>query len=96
MLMEDKYNWNLKDIFKEEEDFTNAIKKLNINLLEMESYQGNLISAENIFKCYNLYEKSLELYEKIYSYGMLKYHLDMADTSNIKLYKKVEDIRNRI
>ena len=30
--MQEKYTWNLKDIFETEEDFENEIKKLNENL----------------------------------------------------------------
>lgn len=90
--MGEKYNWNLKDIFKDEQDFLKAQSQLNGRLQEIKGYQGKLNLAQNIYECYNIYEKSLELYEKIYAYGMLKFHLDMADSDNIKLYKKVEDI----
>ena len=90
--MEEKYNWNLKDIFKDEQDFLKAQSQLNERLKEIKEYQGKLNSAQKIYECYKIYEKSLELYEKIYAYGMLKFHLDMADSGNIKLYKKVEDI----
>ena len=87
--MEEKYTWNLTDIFKTNEDFENEIKNLNEKLEKIKEYQGKLEdSAENIFECYNLYEKALEYYRKIYAYGMLKFHLDMANTDNIKLFKK--------
>ena len=49
-------------------------------------------SSENLYNCYNAYEKALENYEKIYAYGMLKFHLNMADSGNIKLYKRCEAI----
>ena len=90
--MGENYNWNLKDIFKEEKDFLNSQDQLRENLQKIKEYQGKLNSAQNIYECYNFYEKSLELYEKIYAYGMLNFHLNMADSNNIKLYKKVEDI----
>ena len=91
--MQEKYTWNLKDIFETEEDFENEIKKLNENLKDVSLYQGKLAkSSENIYKCYRSYEKALENYDKIYAYGMLKFHLDMANSDNIKLYKKCEGI----
>ena len=91
--MEKKYIWNLSDIFKTKGDLENEIKKLNDNLEKIQEYKGKLkLSSENIYKCYNLYEKSLESYEKIYGYGMLKFHQDMGDSDNIKLYKKCEAI----
>ena len=91
--MQEKYTWNLKDIFETEEDFENEIKKLKENLKDVSLYQGKLAkSSENIYKCYMSYEKALENYEKIYAYGMLKFHLDMADSDNIKLFKRCEGL----
>lgn len=91
--MEEEYQWNLKDIFKSTEDFENTIKQLQKNLETVKTYQGELAkSSENLYNCYNAYEKALENYEKIYAYGMLKFHLNMADSGNIKLYKRCEAI----
>ena len=91
--MEEKYQWNLTDIFKSTEDFENTIKQLQKNLETVKTYQGKLAkSSENLYNCYNAYEKALENYEKIYAYGMLKFHLNMADSENIKLYKRCEAI----
>lgn len=91
--MEEKYQWNLTDIFKSIEDFENTIKQLQKNLETVKTYQGELAkSSENLYNCYNAYEKALENYEKIYAYGMLKFHLNMADSENIKLYKRCEAI----
>ena len=91
--MEEKYQWNLKDIFKSTEDFENTIKQLQKNLEIVKTYQGELAkSSENLYNCYNAYEKALENYEKIYAYGMLKFHLNMANSGNIKLYKRCEAI----
>lgn len=91
--MTEKYQWDLTDIFKTREDFENEIVKLQNTLEQIKNDQGKLEkSSQNIFNCYQLYEKALEYYEKIYAYGMLKFHLDMADSQNIKLYKKCEGI----
>ena len=74
--MEEKYTWNLTDIFKTKEEFEKEIEKLNEMLNEIKTYQGKLSnSSENIYQCYRNYEKALEYYEKIYAYGMLKFHL---------------------
>lgn len=92
----EKYTWNLTDIFKTKEEFENEILEFKDKLKKIKTYQGKLHeSSENIYNCYFLYEKILEHYEKIYGYGMLKFHLDMADSENIKLYKKCESIRYR-
>lgn len=90
--MNEKYNWNLKDIFKDENELLEAQNQLNADLNKIKEYQGRLNTSQNIFECYKLYEQSLEIYEKVYSYGMLKFHLNMADGENIKIYKKVDNI----
>ena len=95
--VQEKYTWNLTDIFKNEEEFDKEVSKFKQKLEKIKKFQGKLSSSsENIYNCYNLYEKALEHYEKIYGYGMLKFHLDMANSENIKLYKKCESIRYRI
>lgn len=91
--MEEKYTWNLTDIFKTKEDFEKEIQNLNITLESIKTYKGKLAeSSQNIYECYKNYEKALEHYEKIYAYGMLKFHLDMADSENIKLFKRCEGL----
>ena len=91
--MNEKYNWNLKDIFVCHEDFDNCKTNLNELLNNIAKYQGKLSeSSKNLQECYALYEKALEIFEKIYAYGMLTYHLDMSNQDSIKLYKEVENI----
>ena len=86
-------NWNLEDIYKTEEDFNKDKKQIENKLKEIEEYKGKLgESADNLFNCYKLYEETLEIYEKFYSYGMLNYHLDMADARRMRLYKTAESI----
>ncbi len=91
--MNEKYNWNLKDIFVCHEDFDNCKTNLNELLNNIAKYQGKLSeSSKNLQECYALYENALEAFEKIYAYGMLTYHLDMSNQDSIKLYKEVENI----
>ena len=89
--MDSKYEWNLKEIFKNKEEFNIVKKELEEDLEKISKYQGKLCeSAENLYNCYNLYEKALEKYEKLYGHGMLYYNLDMSNQEGIKLYKEVE------
>ena len=91
--MESKYNWNLKEIFKSRKDFDKTKKELQEDLKSISSYQGKLCSSsDNLYNCYNLYEKALEKYERLYGYGMLYYNLDMSNQDGIKLYKEVESL----
>ena len=86
-------NWNLEDIFKNKEEFENTKKELLENLDKIERFQGKLCdTSDNLYNCYKLDEKALEQFEKIYSYGMLKYHLDMSNGEGIKIFKEVEGL----
>ena len=91
--MEEKYSWNLKDIFEGEKEFLDCKKEIEFKLKELLKYRGHLAeSSDNLYNCYKTYEEVLELYEKFYSYGMLSYHLDMKDSKNKKIYKTVENV----
>ena len=91
--MNSKYDWNLKEIFENKEEFDKTKRFLEEDLEGISSYQGKLCSSsDNLYNCYNLYEKALEKYEKLYGYGMLYYNLDMSNQEGIKLYKEVESL----
>ena len=91
--MQEKYNWNLTDLFKNKEEFEKSIEKMNQDLKEIQKYKGILCNnSDNLYECYNLYEKILIDFDKIYSYGMFNYHLNMANQEGIKLFKEVENM----
>ena len=91
--MQEKYNWDLTDLFKNKEEFQKAIENMKQDLKEIQKYKGILCdNSDNLYECYNLYEKILIDFDKIYSYGMFSYHLDMANQEGIKLFKEVESL----
>lgn len=91
--MENKLEWNLKDIFENEEELENAIKKLYELFEKVKQTKGKLNqSCDDIYKCYKNLEEGLALHEKIYAYAMLKYNQDLSNQESMKLYKRVEGI----
>lgn len=91
--MQNEFEWNLTEIFKNEEELEKAIHELYSYLDKIKTYKGKLSeSVDQIYECYKNLEKALELHEKIYGYSMLKYHQDMSNQDGIKLYKRVEAI----
>ena len=90
---EQKFNWNLQDIFKSIEEFNKEKKEIENILKNIETYQGKLCdTSDNLYNCYKLYEQALEKFEKVYAYGMLKYHLDMSNQEGIRIFKDVENL----
>lgn len=86
-------NWNLTDIFKNNEEYENMKKSLLKNLDEIKKYKGKLCeNANNLYSCYKLEEQALQEYERIYAYAMLKYHVDMSNQESIKLFKEAENL----
>lgn len=84
-------SWNLKDIYSTEEDLRQDVKNFYNKMEEIKAYQGTLNQGvEQIYNCYKLYEETIRIEEKLYSYAMLNYHKDMSNTDAIKLYKEVE------
>ena len=75
--MESKFDWNLKEIFENDEKLEEAINELYKIIEEIQKSKGKLDeSVDEMYKCYSNFEKCIELHEKIYAYSMLKYHQD--------------------
>lgn len=91
--MNSEYEWNLKEIFENKEEFEQTKTSLREDLNQIKTYEGKLCeSAKNLYETYKIYEKALQKFEKLYAYGMLFYHLDMSNQEGIKLYKEVEGL----
>ena len=91
--MDNKYSWNLKEIFESDDALENDIKALYDLLETLKLFKGKL--ANNVDEMVNYFktlERALEIHEKIYAYAMFKYHQDMSSQDAIKLYKRVEKI----
>ena len=89
----ENYEWNLEEIFKNENELEEAINKLYKEIENIKKYKGILgESSDNVLKCHQNLTVLLELEEVIYAYAMLKYHKDMSNSNSIKLYKRVEKI----
>lgn len=95
--MENKYEWKLSDIYKSKEDFEKDKESLNKKLEEIVKYKGILgDSSDNIYNYYKLYEEIVEIICKLYSYGMLRYHKNMADSKGISIFKEVQALDSNI
>ncbi len=91
--LEEQYSWDLRDLFQNKEEFYKEMTSVKDLLEKIGIYKGILCeSSENLYQCYRLYEIALIKLEKIYAYGMLNYHLNMADQEGIKLFKEVENL----
>lgn len=97
MNIEEKYIWNTNDIYKNNEEFEKDCKEVFDKVSEIKKYKGKLKeSSENIYIVNKLDEEIGELFSKLYAYAMLKHHRNMAESENLKRYRKVEMMAPKI
>lgn len=95
--MENKYKWDLTEIFKNEEDWEKAKLETYELLKQLDKYKGKLAeSPDKIYECYELCEKIETIFGRVFSYSMLSFHQNMAEPKNIALYKKAEKVSSDI
>ena len=93
--MEEKFKWDLAEIFKDRNEFEKMKEKFLEDLEEIAKYEGEVTkSSENLLNVYKIYERALTKFDRLYAYGMLKYHLDMGNQEGIKIFKEVEALGN--
>ena len=91
--MDNKLEWNLKEIYKDDEDFERDVNRLKEKTKEITALKGKLSEgSDRVLDCFKKLAEALELEEKLYAYAMLKYNKDMANSESIKLYKHIEKI----
>ena len=88
--MEDKYNWNLKDIFKTEEEFRNTQKKIEEKLEETNKTRANLIrKIDKIYpiKCAYQNKEIKYLYSNLLEYPNNLKAKEMLHTNHLEKVK---------
>lgn len=91
-ITDEKYNWNLKEIFETSEAYEKAKVELNKYLEELKGFQGKLNNLDSIFNFYETKEKASKIRAKISCFAALNYHRNMGDGEGIRVYKEVETI----
>ncbi len=95
--MDEKYEWNLKDIYDDAGLIEDDVKRVEKGLEEIESYKGKLgESSETVASAFKKLLEIIEKEEKLYGYAMLKYHKDMSNADSIKLYKRIESLATTV
>lgn len=75
-----EYKWDLTRIFKDENEYNSAIKKVNELLEKTSSYKGRILeNEETLLELLELDKKTDELLNKIYVYSYLGFYDNMGD-----------------
>ena len=92
----ESFDWDLTSLFKSEDERLEAVKSFEKYIKEIKSFQGKLNNLEDVKKYYDAKVEALKLHIKIYAYAMFKYHQNMGDSENSKLYKDAVSLEQNI
>ena len=91
--IEEKYKWDLSQIFKSIDEFENAFKDAEDKIEDFSKYEK--IMGDNATNFYNalkdLYEVN-RLLEKLYIYAKLKHDIDIRNSENQSLLSRIENL----
>lgn len=91
-----KYIWNLKDIYKNEEEYNKDIEKMKELANEIEKYEGKLKDKENVLKIFNLTEELSRIEEKVGAYSFLDSSINLDKNEPKKRLSNLEIIGDKI
>ncbi len=75
--IEERYKWNLVDIYKSEQDWEADFKKVQVLIEKAKEFTGKLAtSAELLYNCLETRSDLLETAAKLYQYARLNQDLD--------------------
>src|SRR5690606_12268576 len=84
--------WRLEDLFASQEQWDQEYKEVISQLSEIKTFEGKLVDADTIKKCFEL-EDDISLHtERLYVYAGMKHHEDMADPKYQALNDKAKKL----
>ena len=89
--------WDLSLIYAEEQQMWDALEKLKADVKTfVETYQGNLNTAEKIVACLDEYEKNMPIVSRIWQYSGLAVEADYTDNKLRERNEKIGDAMTRL
>ena len=94
--IEEKYKWNLKDIYNTEEDFFNDFEKYKELSKKIESYKGKLNNLETLYE-YLVFDDEMDFIGgKVSLYAFLSRDLDISNSKYVELQNKVNNFFTKV
>lgn len=80
--VEDKYKWDLTDLYESREEFEADLTKLKDELIpNLASYNGKLDNPQTLYEYFELDSKTWEVFIKAYRYASLSLDLNQKDSN---------------
>ena len=91
--VDNKYKWNLKDIYKDWEEWDKDLEILTTTMKEIPNFENNIVNdSKKFIELLNLEEKIARLIDKLYLYPYMLRDLDSKDTVAAEKMQKIEHI----
>lgn len=84
--------WRLEDIFATDEAWEKELKQLQNDLPKMKEMQGELTTAENVYKVLQLQDELSERLGKLYTYAHMRYDQDTTDSFYQAMNAKADNV----
>ena len=88
----DKYKWDLKEFFKNEEEFNNTYKETQNIIDKLPNYKNHLKEANKLYEFLSFEVEATSKWEKLYVYSYLLNDQELGITKNIERKEKVEKL----
>ncbi len=95
--IEEKYKWQLSEIYKTEEDFMAEISALEERIKEYGKYEGKVAkSAEEMYSALSEYTDISVVLDRLWTYAALGFYVDMSDSKKSALETRVRNLAAKL
>lgn len=95
--IEEKYKWNLTDIYKNDEEWEKDFKKVESNIKFYKKYEGKLhTDSDTLLECFNFDNENGILVERLYLYAMLSKDSDMREAKYQSLDGRIKTLYSKV
>ncbi len=95
--IDEKYKWNLKDIYINDEEWEKDLKWVEDNICGYGQFESTLCSsAENLLACLKFDEKMGIKLERLYLYSMLAKDSDMRDAKYQGMDDRIKSVYSKV
>ncbi len=95
--IEDKFKWNLADIYSSDEGWEKAFEELRGKAENLSKYSGTLgKSSENLLKCLKYDEEIGIILDKLHLYAMLAKDIDLSNEKYQAMYDRLMTLASKL
>ena len=93
--IEEKFKWNLEDIYENNDEWEKDYNKVQELLPEIEKYKGKVTnSAKNLLELLNILMETQEIISRLYAYAHMKKDEDTREQKYQALFNRAQHISN--